>query len=318
MPLGDEGLWVVVVRDEVHVACVDVVLGDDVGQLLEVLPGGALAQLRVLPQAELGERLLARDGLVAAGDAGGDVGVELAVCVRHGEMAGQGLVGLEGLVHLGERALVAGEDAGVVHHLPEAHHGVPAHGLADVLGINLRTGVLKAWHRRDARARRDHALERHARGVADELLERGKPGDVHGLVRVPADSRGTVRNHRAGVLGGPHHGGLNVDVTVHEARRHKAAGGVDDRGLLANAMLGRVAANAQVGNAPRGNGDVCVVKDLVRGDAHQPGVANDEVGGLLALGHADERTVAFPQRTLAEVVEHDSPSRRPAFKLSKR
>ncbi len=154
------------------------------------------------------------------------------------------LVGLEGLVHLGERALVAGEDAGVVHHLPEAHHGVPAHGLADVLGINLRTGVLKAWHRRDARARRDHALERHARGVADELLERGKPGDVHGLVRVPADSRGTVRNHRAGVLGGPHHGGLNVDVSVHEARCHVAAGGIDDRGLLADAVLAATAMSA--------------------------------------------------------------------------
>ena len=311
--LGDQGLGMVVVGDEVNVARVDVVVGDNVRELLEVLPGRALAQLRVLAQAELRERLVARDGLVAAGDSGGNVGVELAISVWHREVAGQGLVGLERLVHLGERALVAGEDTGVVHHLAKANHGVPPHGLADVLVINLRTGVLKAWNRGDAGSRRDHALERHALGVADELLQRGKPGDVHGLVRVPVDSRGTVRNHRAGVLGRPHHGGLNVDVTVHEARRHKAAGSIDDGGLLANAVLCRVTVNAQVGNAPSGNGDVCVVENLVRGDAYQPCMANDEVGGLLTLGHTDERAIAFPQRRLAEAIEHGSPSRHPAY-----
>jgi hypothetical protein len=109
-----------------------------------------------------------------------------------------------------------------------------------------------------------------------------------------------------------------MDVAIHEARRHVAASGIDNGGLLANAVLGRVATNAQVRNAPCGNGDVCVLKDLVRGDAYQPGVTNDKVSGLLALCHADERTVAFPQWTLAKAIEHDSPSRRPTFKLSKR
>ena len=57
-----------------------------------------------------------------------------------------------------------------------------------------------------------------------------------------------------------------MDVAIHEARRHVAASGIDNGGLLANAVLGRVATNAQVRNAPCGNGDVCVLKDLVRGD----------------------------------------------------
>ena len=68
-----------------------------------------------------------------------------------------------------------------------------------------------------------------------------------------------MRHHGAGVLGGAHHSRLHMDVAVHEARCHVAASGIDDGGLLANAVLGRVAANAQVGYAPRGNGDVCVI-----------------------------------------------------------
>ena len=89
----------------------------------------------------------------------------------------------------------------------------------------------------------------------------------------------------------------------------KAGGGieavsVDYLGVWPDAVLGRVAVEADVGDAPAADGDVCVVQDLARGDADETRVADDRVCGLLPLRHANELAVAFPEGNLAEVVNH--------------
>ena len=136
VPLGDERLGVVVVGDEADETRVDGVADDGLRELAKVVPGRSLAHERVLSHADLGRDVLGARRLVAARDAGGDVGVEQAVGVGHGEVARHDLASLEGLVDLLDGVVLAAQDARVVHHLAETHHGVPGHGLADVLGVD--------------------------------------------------------------------------------------------------------------------------------------------------------------------------------------
>ena len=68
-----------VVGDEQRVAAVDAVLGQHLHALGDVVPGAALAELDPHAGAELGERVLAVDGLVVGVDAGAHVGVEAMV-----------------------------------------------------------------------------------------------------------------------------------------------------------------------------------------------------------------------------------------------
>ena len=74
-----ERLGVHVVGDEQRVARVDAVLEQHRGELLDVVPRRALAQLHPHPGAQLGQRVAAQHGLVVGVHAGGDVGVQAMV-----------------------------------------------------------------------------------------------------------------------------------------------------------------------------------------------------------------------------------------------
>lgn len=84
----------------------------------------------------------------------------------------------------------------------------------------------------------------------------------------------------------------------------KSPPGVDDLGGLAYAVVCQVATYAQVGYAPAGDGDVCVLQQLARVDAHQVRVLDHELCGLLPLRDPHQRIVALPKRHLAEAVNH--------------
>ena len=95
-----------------------------------------------------------------------------------------------------------------------------------------------------------------------------------------------------------------MDVGVKKAGRGVEAVGVHDGCVGADAVLGRVAVEPDVGDAPAADGDVRVFQDLARGDAYELCVADDRVRGFLPLRHANELAVAFPEGNLAEVIDH--------------
>ena len=221
---------------------------------------------------------------MARGDACGDVGTQPAVVIGGDVVAGDDTVGLEGLPHLVQRVLLAGEDSGEVHHLAQGHDAVPAHALGHLAGVYGRTGVLDPQHGRYAGRGGEHGLERGARRVLPHGPHAFKSADVGDLMWVRVDAHGAVGDDGAGVLGRTDHRGLDVYVRVKEAGGRVESRGIHHGGLGSDAMLGRVSADADVGNTPAGDGYVRVLEDLACGDADEPGVADDRLRGLLALG----------------------------------
>ena len=140
-----------VVGDEQAVARVDAVLGEHRGERGDVAERRALAELHPHPGAQLRERVLARGGLVAGVDTGGDVRLQ-AVVADAGEapVAGDRLAGLERGRDLGVDRLVPFDHAGHVHHLAEARDALPAERLADLVGPERRARVLEPGKRGDA------------------------------------------------------------------------------------------------------------------------------------------------------------------------
>ena len=314
--LGDERVRVVVVGAQHDQARVDA-RGEDLRQVAgKREPGGAVAGLDVHAHAELGHDVVGRDGLVARADAGGDVGVEAAVGLGDGVVTGHALAGLEGLGHLVLGVLLAAEDAREVHHLAEADDVGPVHGGRDLRGVDVGTCVVEAGDGGDAGGRGEHGLERRALGVVEHDADALEADDVAALVRVGEDRGRAARDDDLGVLSAADHGGLDVDVGIDVAGGDILTGGVDDLRVRPDTVLGSVAAQAQVRHAAARDGDVCVRQDLARGHAHEVGVADHGVGGLLALRDLDERGVAFPQRNLAEIVDHGAPFACAAWRLA--
>ena len=98
-----------------------------------------------------------------------------------------------------------------------------------------------------------------------------------------------------------------MDVAVHETGRGHEARGVYDSRVGSDAVLGGVAVHAEVGDATILDGDVAVGQNLLRCHADDIGVPDHEVCELITSGDADEVFVAFPERLLAELVEHRTP-----------
>ena len=95
-----------------------------------------------------------------------------------------------------------------------------------------------------------------------------------------------------------------MDVSVHKARCYKGTLSVNDTGLLANAMLGRIGGNAHIRHAPAGNSDIGILENLVRSDANQASMADNQLSGLLSLCNPNKGPVALPQRHLTKLVKH--------------
>ena len=302
MPVLNERAGVVVVRHEAAQARVHLAARHGGGQVVQVVPRRALADLRVHAQAQLGQRVLSARGLVAGRDAGGYVGVEPTVRLGRGVVARHGLAGRKRGGHLVHGTVRAGQDARVVHHLAQAAHAGPAHGLADVVRAHRGARVLEARDGRHAARGREHALERHARRVGRHGAHGGQARHVARLVRVVEHARRAVRHHGTRVLRGPHHGALYVHVAVEEAGGHILAARVYDLRGGAHAVPRGVTLHAHVRHAPLGHGDVCVLQHLARADVHQTAVGDDHVGRLLPLRHPHEAAVALPQGLCAKRV----------------
>ena len=252
--LGHQGVGVVVVGNQHRKPGVDVLLGDALSHFMEVPPSGALPEHGVHPQAHFCQGILCPGGFVAAADSRGDIGVEPGARFRQGVVAGNGFTGLERFAHNGMGALVGGEDAGEVHHLSQAHHAVPVHGFPDVLRAYGRPGVLKAGDGGYTGGGGDHGLQGGALGVFHHALYSLQAQHIADLMGIHKNTRGAVGDDSPGVLPHGDHGGFHVDMAVQEAGGDGGAVGVDDLGVLPDAVGGV----PHQGDAAHGDGHIHV------------------------------------------------------------
>ena len=233
---GGERLGMHVVGDEQRVARVDAVLQQHRGELLDVVPRRALAQLDPHPGAQLGQGVAAQHGLVVGVHAGRDVGVQaMVVPAVQAPVPGHRQPRVEhGADHLVGRR-VGLDDAGHVHHLPQAGDALPAQRLADVVGRDRRPGILEAGQRRHAGRDRQQHLELEAAALLEHPTDAVEPEDVGDLVIVDEHRRGAVRQDRLGEARDGHHRRLDVHVRVDEPGHEMGTVGVEHARLRSRA-----------------------------------------------------------------------------------
>lgn len=191
-------------------------------------------------------------------------------------MARDHLVGGEGGGHFAVGVIGARQHTGEVHHLAEAHHAVPGHGIGDLGGAHGGAGVLEAGTAGHTGRCGHHGLQRRARSVLHHHLHPFKAEHIAHLVGIPVNAHRAVGDNGPGVLAGADHGGLHVDVPVQKARGNHLAGGVDDAGVLADAMGGAL---PHIGDATLRDGHVDVVLHFGRAHVHEPRARDHGVGG---------------------------------------
>ena len=165
------------------------------------------------------------------------------------------------------------DDAGHVHHLPQAGDALPPQRLADVVGRDRRPGVLEAGQRRHAGRDGEQHLELQPAALLEHPADAVEPEDVGDLVVVDEHGRGAVRQDRLGEARDGHHRRLDVHVRVDEPGHEKGAVGVE-HARLRPARVGGVAEHR---DPPRLDRDVDAVEHLARVDVDQA-PAGDERG----------------------------------------
>lgn len=93
-----------------------------------------------------------------------------------------------------------------------------------------------------------------------------------------------------------------MDVPVEEPWRDVLPLRIDDLRVLADAVV----CPAEVGDAALGDGHVHVLLDLGRAHVHELRALDHRLGGREPLGDGGQGFRAFPQRLLAELVDHAS------------
>ncbi len=170
--------------------------------------------------------------------------------------------------------LIGREDAGEVHHLPEAHAGIPLHGLGYVPGAHVGAGILKAGNRGHTGGCSQHGFQRGAGGVLHHALDAFKSQHVADLVGIHVDTHSSVGDDRFGVFAYAHHGRFHVDMAVQKTGSKVLPAGIDYLCALADTVSGV----AHQGDTPSGYGDRYIRQNLLRADIDQIGMDNDQVG----------------------------------------
>ena len=298
--MEQQGVRVAVIGDETAETRVNIAPDNGGSEIVQVVPGRPLANLGIHAQARLDHDIFGTHRLMAGAHARGDVSVEPAVALGHGVMPRHDLACTQGCADLVHGVVGSREDAGVIHHLAQAHRIRPGHGLVHLDGVHFGACIFKAGHRGHTARRGKHELERHALGVGRHLLHRSQARHVACLVRVVIDAYGTVRHNGAGVLGRSHHGALDMHVSVEKARRYVIAHSVNHARVRPHTVLRGMGRNTHIGNSTSHNGDVGMFEDLAGAYIDKTAVANHKVGRLKSLGHTRKPTVALPQGHGAE------------------
>ena len=135
--MEQQGVRVAVIGDEAAETRVNIAPDNGGSEIVQVVPGRTLANLGVHAQARLGHDILGTHRLMAGAHARGDVGVEPAVALGHGIMPRHDLTCTQGCADLVHGVIGSREDAGVIHHLAQAHRVRPGHGLIHLGGVHV-------------------------------------------------------------------------------------------------------------------------------------------------------------------------------------
>ena len=160
------------------------VLGEQRQQRVQVARRGRLADQQPHPGAQPLATLLERGGLVVGADAGGSVGVQ-----RLPRTPGAWPSTCRASAELRELVLVAGDDAGEVHHLGQAEHAPPPQQRLEVAGRERAARRLEA--------RRGHARRGHEVDVERELRRRRRAASGRRRCRARSRSRAGRRRRRS-------------------------------------------------------------------------------------------------------------------------
>ena len=242
-------------------------LGDERRERLEVSRGGRLPDQHPHPRAQALAALLGRVALVVGADPGGGVGLQAGP-----EEAGRVPVHVRRLEpELVELVRVAGDDAGVVHHLGEPDHAPAAE---ESLQVPERERAPRRLELRRGHARRGHEedVERHLVGDVGEPVDPVRAEHVRDLVRVGDDRRRPHRQDEARELVHEELHGLQVHVRVDQPGDDVLAARVHD-------LLARVGAEpGDVAVADRDLG----LEPLAREDGEDLAALDDDVRDLVA------------------------------------
>ena len=263
VPVDCDVLGLAVVGAERHPVRAELLHERD--QRLEVPRGRRLADQQPHPGPQPLASLLGRGRLVVGADTRRRVRLEVAP-----EDARRVAVDVCGESELRELVLVAGDDAGEVHHLGEPDHAPAAEQRVEVADRQRPPRRLER-RRGDARRRHEVEVERQVGRRVEQPVDAVGAEHVRDLVRVRDDGGRPEREHEPRELVDERLRRLDVDVRVDEPGHDPLARRVDG---LASFVV------AEPGDPAVGDGDIDV-EPFAGEDGEHLAAADDGVGGLV-------------------------------------
>jgi len=203
------------------------VAGRNAGQeRSEVLGGGAFAYKDVAAPAKVLAHLLKRGALVGIRNAGDEIGVEIPAKQAWGVSVHNFAVGRTELDFC-QYVVVAGDDAGEVHHFADTGHFGVVDELFQFFSGKDRAGILER-RRRNTGGEGDKNIERQVSPVFQHVPDAFQSVDVGDFVRIGHDAGSAVREYQPGETRGAHHAGFDMDVGVDEAGQQVGSSRVND------------------------------------------------------------------------------------------
>ena len=299
MTVCNQRMRVGIIRNHGRKSAVYFVLRDGLGDLLQIVPSGALAQHGIHAEAHFCECVLRTGGFMTAAHAACNVCIEAATRLRDGIVTCDDFAGFQRFAGNVVRRLRGSGDAREVHHFAETNGIIVLHFRGNIRGGDLRAGILKSRNSRNAGGGRQHSLQRSLFRLFRHQVNAFEAKHIADFVRVIINPDGAMGDNGLCIFNRRHHGRLNVDMTVKETRGDKLTLGIDDLCAFTDAVCGI----ADKCDTAAGNCNIGVVEDFMRADVYETRIANDRLCGLSAHCNIGKRAGALPKLGLTKL-EH--------------
>ena len=260
----------------------------------QIAPRRAFPDHRVHPLADPRHEVLGTGSLVTVARPADDVRAKRRPEIRRGIVSADDPTGRQRRRDFPMEPLVAGHHGGVIHHLAEADHSLPAHCLRHLVRADLGARCLQARSGRNAGGNLNVDPHRRCPRFIDHQTNAGQSENVRDLVRVDECSGRPARKDRRGEAPHGEHRALDVHVGIKEpgdevsaARFHNGGVGTDHRSSV----------RAAIGDPAAENGDIRPVDDLARTDVHPSSVANNQSGRPPSSGNGRQIACHLLQRS---------------------
>ena len=282
-----------VVGDDGNIGSVNAGVHNSLQQTQSHVTGsGTFTHLQVDAVTQTLVNVLLAEGLVAGSDAcsshSGHVGAVDCGQVTLQSLTGHGQGVSQGLHQLG----MLSQDV-VANALGQTHSVLTAQSLADDLGVKLAAGGLQVGSKGNVGGNDEvnsqvgglcflqHSFDAFQAGNNADLVQVGH--DAGGAVQQNALSEGTDCQGRA----------FGMDVAVQEAGSDVVALGVDDLGVLADAVSNIAHSSDLIATDSN-----ATVVDFTGEDVYDLTVVNDQIGGLQALGNSEQFFHVVPPKII--------------------